>query len=230
MHYKISDIPVQERPRERLLKVGAESLSNQELLAIILKTGTNNKNVTDVAMEILNIYSDIHNLKDATIPKLMQIKGIGEVKAIELLASIELGKRIFLKEESKIGKRLFNAKEIYLNSRYLFHGKRQEYFYCFYFNNKQEFIGKKLLFKGTINKSIVHPREVFKEAYLLSASTIVCLHNHPSNDLTPSKEDIVLTSTLVSIGKLLGIPVVDHIIVSDYGYYSFYEKNKMNGD
>ena len=109
----------------------------------------------------------------------------------------------------------------------MFYDQKQEYFYCLYFNNKQQLIGEKLLFKGTINRSITHPREIFKEAYRLSASSIICMHNHPSNDITPSIEDIDFTNKLVSLGTIQGIPILDHIIVSDNNYYSFYEHGKI---
>lgn len=227
IYYTIKDMPYSERPRERLKSVGVENLTDRELLAIILKTGTKNFNVGDVALEILKKYS-IYELNDLTINELIKIRGIGEVKAIELLSAIELGKRIYVRS-SKSLKRLTNAKDIWKDMRYLFINKKQEMFYCLYFNNKQELIERKLLFMGTINKSITHPREVFREAYRVSASSIVCLHNHPSGDVCPSREDIMFTEALVRIGNLQGIPVVDHIIVSDDTFYSFYEhKNILN--
>ena len=212
--YKIKNLPLDERPRERLKKVGVENLSDKELISIILKTGTKDKSVNALAIDILNKYK-LDELKEVSINKLIDIKGIGEVKAIELIASIELGKRIDSPER------------IYEYTKYLFYNKKQEYFYCLYFNNKQELINELLLFKGTINKSITHPREIFKEAYRISASGIVCLHNHPSNDTTPSKEDITFTNTLISLGKLQGIPILDHIIVGDNNFYSFYEHSKI---
>lgn len=219
--YRIKEIPKEERPRERLKEVGVEQLTNVEILSIILKTGTKNKNVKDLAIDILNHY-DLNKLKDISINDLMKIKGIGEVKAIELLASIELGKRILLKDVKKL-EILDNPKIIWESSRYLLNDKKQEYFYCLYFDNKQRLIERKLLFMGTINRSITHMREIFKEAYKLSASSIVCIHNHPSNDVTPSKEDIKFTKNLFKTGELQGIPVADHIIIGDDSYYSFYE-------
>ena len=224
--YKIKEIPKKERPRERLKEVGVENLSDKELISIILKTGTKEKNVSDLALELLNKYS-LSDLKNITINNLIKIKGIGEVKAIELISSIELGKRIFLKEKTK-KKELTSPKEIYEYTKYLFHNKKQEYFYALYFNSKQQLLSTKLLFIGTINQSITHPREVFKEAYLLSASSIICLHNHPSNDTTPSKADISFTKVLIEIGKIQNIPILDHIIVGDDNYYSFYEHNSLN--
>lgn len=194
-------------------------------MAIILKTGTKDKNVTDIAIEILKKYS-LENLKEVTIQQLISIKGIGEVKAIELLSAIELGKRIFLKQKLPL-KKLTNPKEIWEDTKYLFNNQKQEQFYCLYFNNQHQLIERKLLFMGTINKSIVHPREVFKEAYKLSASSIICLHNHPSGNIMPSVEDVKLTSSLVKIGNIQGIPVLDHIIVNEDSYYSFYEHHNI---
>ena len=224
--YKIKEIPINERPRERLKEVGVENLSDKELISIILKTGTKEKNVSDLALDILNKYS-LSDLKNISINNLIKIKGIGEVKAIELIAAIELGKRIFLKEKTN-KKDLTSPEEIYKYTKYLFYDKKQEYFYALYFNNKQQLLKTKLLFIGTINQSITHPREVFKEAYLLSASSIICLHNHPSNDTTPSHADITFTKALIEIGKIQNIPILDHIIVGDDNYYCFYEHNSLN--
>lgn len=225
---KLEALPKEERPRERLKKYGKESLSNEELLSIILKCGTVGKNVKELSLEVLTQLQSVEDLQEIAIEKLSSIRGIGEVKAIELIASIELGKRIFLKTYSKKQKKLSSAKAIFEEMKYLFYRKKQEYFYCLYFNNKQELIERKLLFMGTINRSIVHPREVFKEAYLTSASSIVCVHNHPSNDINPSREDIHITNRLVELGKMNGIPVTDHIIITDDGYYSFYEQNRID--
>ena len=223
--YMIRDIPVAARPRERLKLYGKSSLSNSELLAIILKTGTKDKPVNELALDILNRYS-LSDLENISLNSLIGIKGIGEVKAIELLASIELGKRIFLNKDIKY-KKLDSPEKIFNHTKYLFHNIKQEYFYCLYFNNKQELIGEKLLFKGTINRSVTHPREIFKEAYRLSASSIVCMHNHPSNDITPSKEDLDFTNKIVSLGTIQGIPIIDHIIVGNNSFYSFYDHGKI---
>lgn len=225
IHYTIKDFPLEERPREKVKQYGINNVTNKELLSIILKTGTKSINVEDLALSILRKYK-LHELKDVTITELTKIKGIGEVKAIELLVAIELGKRINYKTEEK-KKKLNNPEVIFQEMRYLFIDKKQELFYCLYLNEKQELIERKLLFMGTVNKSITHPREVFKEAYRLSASSIICMHNHPSNDLRPSKSDIEFTTSLVEIGKLQGIPVVDHIIVGDSSFYSFYEHNNI---
>lgn len=225
MYYKVTEIPLSERPRERLVNVGAENLSDKELLAILLKTGTKEKDVNMLATELLTKYGSLQKLENASLQSLLEIKGIGKVKAIEIIGIIELGKRIWYQTEEKKLKKLTTAKAIWENSKYLFVSKNQECFYCLYFDNKQRLIERKLLFMGTINRSVVHPREIFKEAYLLSASSIVCMHNHPSGDPHPSHEDIIFTKNMMEIGKMQGIPVLDHIIVTDYEYYSFYEKH-----
>ncbi len=222
---RIKDLPVNERPRERLINYGIDNISNEELLAIIIKTGTKNKSVKELASEVLSKINSLSNLETININTFNDIKGLGKIKTIELMAGIELGKRIFLKKELNKKINYSNPEDIYLDNKYLFINKKQEYFYCLYLDNRNNLIERKLLFIGTINKSIVHPREIFKEAYLTSSSKIICMHNHPSNDLTPSKEDIRLTKSLIEIGKLQGIEIMDHIIVSDDNYYSFYQNN-----
>ena len=227
MNYKIKDIPEEERPRERLVSSGVANLSNTELLSIILKTGTKNRSVSDLAVDVLKEVKNISNLQDITLSKLESIKGIGRVKAIEVLAAVELGRRIFTCKSQNKKVTFRDAKSIWRECRELFINKKQECFYCLYFNNKQELIERKLLFMGTINRSVVHPREIFREAYLLSASSIICLHNHPSGDVKPSMEDIRFTKNIVEIGKIQGIPVLDHLIVTEDDYYSFYENKNI---
>lgn len=224
MNYTIKELPASERPRERLIQIGPENLSDKELLAIILKTGTKNKNVTELALELLKEYP-ITSLKDVSLPSLKKIKGIGETKAIELLATIELGRRIYLMPKTKLTK-LTSATDIYINKNHLFYNKNQEYLYVLYFNSNNELLETKLLFIGTINESVVHPREVFKEAYRLSATYIICIHNHPSNNTTPSKADISFTNSLKQTGLIHGIKLIDHIIFGYDNFYSFYEDKK----
>ena len=220
---KIKDIPVSERPRERLIEYGVSNLSNEEILSIILKQGTKDKSVKEVALDLLNSINNLSDLENITLEKLISIKGIGQANALTLLSSIELGKRIFIKEDYNKKYILNNAKGIYEYMKYLLNNKKQEYFYCLYVNNKKELIERKLLFMGTVNRSTVHPREVFKNAYLTSASGIICVHNHPTGDIKPSNEDIYFTENLRDIGRMNGIPLLDHIIVGNNDYYSFYE-------
>ncbi|MBR3116875.1 MAG: DNA repair protein RadC [Bacilli bacterium] len=221
----IKDIPLFDRPRERLKRYGVESLSNEELLSIILRTGTKNYSVKDLSNNILKEIKDITNLKDFSINKLIKINGVGEVKAITLLASLELGKRVY---DSKLVNKinLCSSNKIYDYMKNKLSNKKQEYFYCLYLDHKKNLIEEKLLFIGTLNRSTVHPREIFKYAYINSSESIVCIHNHPSNDVLPSKEDIDLTNKLIEISKIQGIGVIDHIIIGNNNYYSFYD----NGD
>lgn len=224
---KIRDIPEFERPRERLEMYGVESLSNEELLSILLGSGTKNASVKDLSFFVLKEFSKISDLREVTMNKLTSIKGIGKAKAFIILSSVELGKRIFSKDDFVKKPSFINSKMIYEDVRNLFSDKKQELFYCFYFDNRQHMVGKKLLFIGTVNKSIVHPREVFKYAYLYSASNIVCAHNHPSGEVKPSNDDLVLTDALVNIGKINKIPVIDHLIIGNNNYYSFKDNGQI---
>lgn len=219
----LKKLPISERPRERLLKYGSENLSNEELLAIILKTGTKKYSVKEVSCNLLSKINEIQNLKDISINNLMEIDGIGKVKAIELKAIIELGKRIYEDVTYEEMIKCTDPNNIIRHFNYLFKDKKQEEFYCLYLDKKKKLLGKKRLFIGTIDSSLSHPREIFKEAYLLSASYIICIHNHPSGDATPSKEDQILTNKIKEIGNLHAIPLLDHLIIGKDNYFSFYE-------
>ena len=219
----IKDMLESERPRERLLNDGVESLSNEELLSIIIKTGTKNISVKELSRNILKELNNINDLKDITINKLINIKGIGKVKAIEIIASIELGKRVYI-QNNKEEVTLNNSSKIYEYFKNIFINEKQENFYAIYLNTKSKLISYKLLFKGTINTSCVHPREIFKYAFLESAYSVVVIHNHPSGDPTPSKMDDELTQVLFNIGKVMSLPILDHIIIGSNKYYSYYEE------
>ena len=222
---KIKEIPTLDRPRERLLNMGVKYLSNEDLLAILLKTGNKKSNVKELALLLLKEVGEITNLSDISYEQLAKIKGIGIAKATTILAAIELGKRINVKP--LIREKLNSPEKIFNYYRYLIGSKKQEYFCCVYLDNQKRIIKDKIIFIGTLNFSPVHPREIFKEAYLLSASSFVCIHNHPSNNPIPSKEDIITTKRLSEIGKLLGIPLVDHIIIGIDNYYSMLEQGDI---
>lgn len=217
-----------ERPRERLIEYGSSNLSNEEILSIILKQGYKSKSVKEVSMDLLNSINNINELKDITLEKLTSIKGIGQAGALSLLASIELGKRVFLKEDKNKRIKLNNPKAIYDYMKYLLVGKKQEYFYCLYLNSKKELIERKLLFMGTVDRSSTHPREIFKNAYLCSASGIVCVHNHPTGDINPSLSDIYFTENLEQLCRMNNITFVDHIIVGNNNYYSFVDNKRIS--
>lgn len=219
----IKNIPIDERPRERLLSNGVDNLSNEELLSIILKTGTKDYSAKDIAINLISKIKDISNLKNIEINSLTKIKGIGNVKAVELIAAVELGRRVY-KNEKIVGKRIKTNNDVYDYFENILIDKKQEYFYVLYLDNKKKVITSKLLYIGTINGSVAHPREIFKLAYLNSASFIICVHNHPSGDPTPSKEDVIFTNNLIEIGKLNNIPILDHIVIGNNSFYSFFEE------
>ena len=162
-------------------------------------------------------------MKNIEINTITKINGIGKVKAIELIAAIELGKRVYY--EKKLNSfQIKNSYDIYEYFYSIMKDLKQETFYVIYLDNKKKIIDKRLLYVGTISSSVAHPREIFKYAYLMSASFIICLHNHPSGDSTPSKEDIIFTENMFKIGNIQNIQLLDHIIIGDNNYYSFFEK------
>ena len=224
---KFKNLPDCDKPRERLYMYGSENLSNEELISIILKTGTKNMSVKEVSLKLLEDIGDISKFRDVGINTLMKIDGIGKVKAIEIKAALELGRRVYMNNDN-VNKISFNSADSIYN--YFFDilvDKKQEYFYCVYVDTKGKYIDKKCLFVGTINSSVVHPREVFKEAYLLSANGIICVHNHPSGDSSPSKEDINVTRKINEISIIHGIKLIDHIIIGNGNYFSFFDNNML---
>lgn len=168
----------------------------------------------------------MNSLEEMTLSKLLTIHGIGKVKGITILAALELGRRMCYKRPEIMHQIFRNSSIVYEYYHEKLSMKKQEYFYCLYLDTHKRIIKEKLLFIGTLNHSTVHPREIFKEAYLVSASTIICVHNHPGGSILSSKLDIEITRQLVSIGNLLGIPIVDHIIIGREKYYSFFEQQK----
>lgn len=219
----IRDYPQNERPRERFVQNGPQSLSNHELLALLLGTGSREESVLQLANRMLAQFEGLRLLKDATLEELTQIKGIGMAKAINVLAAVEVGRRIAshtLDERYVIRSPEDGAKYLMNEMRFL----TQEHFVCLYLNTKNQVIHKQTIFIGSLNASIVHPREVFKEAVRRSAASVICLHNHPSGDPTPSREDIEVTKRLAESGKIVGIELLDHLIIGENKYVSLKEK------
>jgi len=219
----IRDVNIEDRPRERLLRQGAESLSNQELLAILLRTGTKEESVLVLANRVLNVFERLHHLKHATIEEMMAIKGIGEVKAIQLMAAVELGRRLAQKHNDE----KFTIRSPQDAATYLMPDMtslNQEHFVVLFLNIKNQIIHKQTIFIGSLNASIVHPREIFREAVKRSAASIICAHNHPSGVPTPSMEDIEVTKRIVEAGYIIGIELIDHVIIGDHQYISLKEK------
>ena len=221
---KIKEIPKNERPVERLILNGSEFLSNEELLSILIKTGNKNYNSKELASIILRECNG--DLSCINYSMLSKLNGIGDVKSACILAGIELGKRANKKVLSINNIQITSTDIVFKYYRDIFINKKQEYFYCVFLDTNKVVIKEKLLFIGTLDYSLVHPREIFKEAYINGATAIICVHNHPSGNVIPSKNDFEITKRLVSIGDMLGIKVIDHVIIGSEKYYSFLE----NGD
>ncbi len=219
---KIKNIPEFDRPREKLKKKGVKALSDVELLSVLIGKGVKGKGVFQIAKEVLKLAEkDLNNL---TLKNLENIEGIGLAKASQILAAIEFSKRILLKETVKIS----SATDIVKLAEDL-RNKKQEYFLTFTLDGANNLIKKRVVFIGTLNRSLVHPREVFADAITDRAASIIFVHNHPSGSLTPSKEDKLITDRLVEVGNIIGIKVLDHIIIAKNGYLSFQAEGLING-
>lgn len=226
MTYLLRELPESERPREKLERLGAKMLSTPELIAIILRTGTRNRSAISLAEEINTRFNHSNQLKYVTLDELMTINGIGKTKAIQLLAAIELGKRVHtspLVRGMQIRTPIDCVDYIAEEVKYL----EQEHFIGIYLDSKNRVLAKKTLFVGSLNRSICHPREVFKEAFRHGCNSIIIIHNHPSGSPTPSPQDIAVTKRLHEISELVGIELLDHIIIGSEGYVSLREEGIM---
>jgi DNA repair protein RadC len=220
---KIMDLPENERPQERLLRYGAETLSNAELMALILRTGNKQENVVNLCNRILCEAGGLNGLLNFSVEDFMKLKGIKEAKAARLLALAEMSKRFKsyrAGEDYKISQPRDAANLLMEEMRYL----KQEVLKVVLLNTKNAVILVKDISLGSLNSSIVHPREVFNEAVKRSCASIIVCHNHPSGDPTPSSEDINITHRLKECGKLLGIELLDHLIIGNGNYISLKEK------
>ncbi|MGP4074549.1 RadC family protein [Halobacillus sp. K22] len=222
----IKDVPKEDRPRERLLEIGPSHLSNQELLAILLGSGTKRESVMDLAQRLLIHFEGILLLKDATLEELTAIRGIGVAKAVLIMSAIEIGKR--MQQMKPVERYMIRSPEdgadfVMEEMRDL----KQEHFICLFLNTKNQVLHRQTIFIGSLNASIVHPREVFKEAVKRSAASIICAHNHPSGDPTPSQEDIQVTRRLQECGKMIGIELLDHLVIGDRKFISLKEKGYL---
>lgn len=223
----LRDLPLEEKPREKAKLYGFDSLTDAELLAILLRTGTKEKNVKDLAIEILKEMEDVKGLQNGKLSKLANIKGVGEVKAITILAALELGKRYHqTKQMDRL--KIRETKDVYEAYRHLLEGETQEKLLALFLNVRNEVLAHKMMFVGAATQSIVEPKEIFKEAMLYNANKIIILHNHPSGNPSPSKEDFSLTDQIRQIGQFLHIPLMDHLIIGDQRYFSFYSYLKRS--
>lgn len=221
---KVKDINKEERPREKARISGISTLSNRDLLAIILRSGTNGISAMQLADMILNESGSLCDLMSLDFAQLNQIKGIKEAKALQLLSCFELSKRIAFDESRQMEIQVDHPKILadWLNKEIGF--TSQEHFIVIFLDNKNKIISYKTLFIGSLNSSIVHPREVFKAAIEIKAAKIIVAHNHPSGDMEVSDADIVSTKALSETGKIVGIPLLDHLIVGKNKYISFAQK------
>jgi len=224
---RIKDLPENSKPRERFLKQGKESLSDAELLAIILRTGTINENVVDMSNRLIKEHS-LEKLFDCSLKELQQIKGIGPNKAMQILSISELGKR-YNNSQFPVSK-IASAKDVYNLFKEKLRNEKQENFYVLILNTQNYIIKEELISKGVLDAAILHPREVFRPAIKNSASKIILIHNHPSGNPEPSEEDIEMTKILIQSGKLINIRVLDHVIIgnkenSEKGFWSWVEDN-----
>ncbi|WNY23023.1 hypothetical protein MmiHf6_03190 [Methanimicrococcus hongohii] len=220
---RMKDLPSAERPRERLLKYGAEALSDAELLAVVLGTGTKGMNIVTVCQHVFRDLS-LKKLSRSTASELMKIPGIGQSKACQIISVFELSRRLeTYSDEPK--RKISEPDDIF---RYIYpkmREEKQEKIIVLCLDTKNQIISDVTVFVGGLDISIVQPREIFKAALLESAASIVLIHNHPSGDPEPSREDIIITNRIIDSGKLLGIHVWDHLIIGDGCYVSLREKD-----
>jgi len=224
--YFIKEMPKEERPRERLINHGPEALSMDELIAILLRTGDKDMSVVDLSKKVLYHLESLDDLKRMTVFELMNVKGIKEAKATTLVAAIELGKRLSVSTKEK-RQTVTSAFDVYHDLYPSLSHLMQEHFIAIYLNVKSEVITKETIFIGTINQTLIHPREIFKTAVKLSASAVIFVHNHPTGDSSPSKADIKATETLIQASNLMSIDLIDHIIIGKGEFYSIKEAKKF---
>lgn len=224
--FTINDLPLSERPRERLLAHGVQALSAQEVLALVLGRGVRGESVMLTAQRLLSKFGNFRTMADATPEELASIKGIGPAKAAQLKAAFELGKRADI-PLPLASNSIRSPTDVVAEMRAKLKGKKKEHFWIILLNTRNQVIRKAESSIGSLNASIVHPREVFKEAVTASAASVILVHNHPSGDPQPSQEDIDLTRRLVQAGEMIGVSVLDHIIVCDERHSSLKGLNLM---
>lgn len=224
----VRELPVDERPRERLLALGPGFLSNAELLAIVLRNGTRESSALQLAQEILSVYKEegLAALARMSAGELMQIRGIGSAKAAEVMAAVELGKRLHVCASGR--RAAVNCPEDaadYALPRFRY--EEREHFAVILLNVKNHILSMPVISIGSLTASVVHPREVFRAAIQQTAASMILVHNHPSGDPSPSREDIDITNRLVAVGRVMDIPVLDHIILGNDNYISLREKGMI---
>ncbi len=223
--FTIHDLPKDERPRERLVKFGEQALSAQELLQLILGRGVAGESVAVTAQKLLAQFGSLQKLAEASIEELSSIKGIGLAKAAQIKAAFEIGRRLSTQAPAYKSKELTDPEKVYRLIKSKLKDYHKEHFYIIALNSRNHSIAEVSV--GSLNASVVHPREVFAEAIKNKAASVIFTHNHPSGDPEPSEDDLEITKRLVESGKILGIEVIDHIIITKTGFISFKEKNLL---
>jgi len=216
---KIKDLPKVERPREKLIRYGPEKISNSELLAILLRSGTKEENVVELANKIIKRFS-ANELPNLTFDDLKDYPGLGPAKACEIVACFELGKRLLKDKKAEI---YLTPKDVWEELKDL-HNHKKEHFVIFYLDARNQEIKREIISVGSLNANLVHPREVFEPAVRNLAAQIILAHNHPSGNPEPSEDDLEITKRLVESGRILGIEIIDHIIIAKTGFISLKEK------
>lgn len=222
----IQEVPKDAQPRERLVNFGEKALATHELLAIILRTGTREENVLQLSARFMQTFDNLYELKQASIDEFQQVKGIGPIKAIELKAAIELGARISSSDMPKFG----HITSTRSAGQWLIQEMsdlQQEHLMVLFLNTKNEIIKKKTIFIGTVNSSVAHPREIFKEAVKYPTARLIIAHNHPSGDTEPSHADLYFTRRMIACGELMGIEILDHLIIGQGQYLSLRESSDV---
>jgi len=225
--FTVHDLPLSERPRERLLKHGIEALSAQEILALILGRGIKDESVIVTAQKLLSTFGNLKNIAAASMEELTKIKGIGPAKAAQIKAAFELSKRLEDSSEEDRKTTVKSPEDAIKSVKNQLKGKKKEHFLVLSLDTRNHLINTQTISIGSLDSSIVHPREVFKEAISSTAASVIFAHNHPSGDPTPSEDDIKLTKRLVEAGEILGIEVLDHIIICDKEYISMKSRNLL---
>jgi DNA repair protein RadC len=223
--FTVHDLPLGERPRERLLKLGSEALSVHEILAVILGRGNKGESVMDISQNLIKRFRSLKGIASASVEELTQTKGIGPAKAAQIKAALELSKRLEADAGEKPKPILKSPDDVAAEVRSQLKGKKKEHFLVLCLDTRNRLIASRPVSIGSLDTSIVHPREVFKEAVSACAASVIFAHNHPSGDPEPSKEDVELTKRLAKAGEIMGIDVLDHIIVCDKSYLSLKARN-----
>ena len=219
----INQMPEEDRPYEKCLRMGAECLTDSELLAVLLRTGTKGSPSVEMAEEVLKLSKDKEGLLGLSLAQLQAVKGIGKVKAIQIKCIGELSKRIATATAKK-GLSFRHPASIADYYMEQLRHEEQELLICMMLDTKNHLLGDEMIFKGTVNSSLANPREIFLSAVSYHAVGILLVHNHPSGDCTPSQADVDFTQRVKEAGELLGIPLLDHIIIGDCKYLSFREQ------